>query len=132
MGSGNIKASVNHNVEIIRNRLPLIEVRKIEKSTDIFFVMTNRKGTQIPAKIYYLAGYIQKPIIVAVDGENKEELKEFLQRFNRYIICENEANEIKNAIAKALDLVNKNVRFELTKELMPENMVERILRDLLE
>ena len=132
MGSGNIKASVNHNVEIIRNRLPLIEVRKIEKSTDIFFVMTNRKGTQIPAKIYYLAGYIQKLIIVAVDGENKEELKEFLQRFNRYIICENEANEIKNAIAKALDLVNKNVRFELTKELMPENMVERILRDLLE
>lgn len=132
MGSGNIKASVNHNVEIIRNRLPLIEVRKIEKSTDIFFVMTNRKGTQIPAKIYYLAGYIQKPIIVAVDGENKEELKEFLQRFNTYIICENEANEIKNAIAKALDLVNKNVRFELTKELMPENMVERILRDLLE
>jgi len=130
VGSGDIKTPVNHNVEIIRKRLPLTEIREIEKSTHVFFVMTNKEGTQIPAKIYYLAGYTEKPIIIAVDGKNKEELKEFFQGFNRYIICENETNEIKNAISVAFDVVNKNIKFNLAKELTPENMVERILKDL--
>lgn len=130
IGSGNINNEISQNIEIIQKRLPLAEVRKIEAQSNILFAMCNKTGTQIPAKIYYLSGYITKPIIVAVDGEHREEIKEYLKKFNRYLICENDPISIANAIRQATELVKNRTEFTLSHELTPESMVTKIIEGM--
>lgn len=130
VGSGKLEGTIPENIELIQKRLPLDRVRELELETDVFFAVCNKKGTQIPAKIYYLAGYLNKPIIVALDGEYKESLKTFLERFDRYIVCDNETESIRKALMEALKHAEKGTTFELKDELKPETMVLRIIDGL--
>ena len=80
-------------------RLPLNELRPIEDKTNVLIFLCNKRGGQIPGKIYqYSATY--KTILFILDGtdEEKKVLKEYFQKFNRYVFCENTVEDITRAI----------------------------------
>ncbi|SHJ72325.1 hypothetical protein SAMN02745751_03214 [Dethiosulfatibacter aminovorans DSM 17477] len=76
---------------------PRKNVDDLEGNSDLLVCMLNSSGMQIPGKIYHYAA-TNKPILVLLDGENKEEMKEYLESFNRYIICDNNKKEIEDTI----------------------------------
>jgi hypothetical protein len=101
---------------------------EMEEESDILVCICNNKGTQIPGKIYYCTAY-NKPIIVILDGEYKNELKTYLGAFNRFILCENEEGSIRDAIEKAKDQLEVK-RFEISEQLTPKYMANKILSKL--
>ncbi len=86
----------------VDDHLSYEEVEKEEDKCSILVCVCNLRGTQIPGKIYYNARY-NKPIIVVLDGEHKDELKGYFDSFDRFILCENTKEDIYHAITKARD-----------------------------
>ena len=109
-------------------RLPLNELKPIEDKTNVLIFLCNRKGGQIPGKIYqYSATY--KTILFILDGtdEEKKVLKEYFQKFNRYVFCENTVEDITRAIkdiesGNIGDVVNEPI-----EAFNPKETVRRIL-----
>lgn len=129
-GCGNVDLKNKNNLTVINQRLRFDAIRKLEKETQILFAVCNAHGTQIPAKIYYWAGYRRKPIVVAVDGENKDEIKNFLTKFGRYIICENTVKSIVNGITEAIQNCKNGTVYDIPYELTCEGMVKTIIKGL--
>lgn len=83
----------------IHPRLSLSELKPIEDDTNILVFLCNRKGGQIPGKIYQYSA-TTKTILFILDGteEEKRVLKDYFSKFNRYIFCENTVADITRAI----------------------------------
>ena len=83
----------------IHPRLPLNELKPIEDSTNVLVFLCNRKGGQIPGKIYQYSA-TNKTILFIMDGTEEEQfvLKEYFGKFNRYVFCQNTAADIAKAI----------------------------------
>jgi hypothetical protein len=109
----------------VHGLVPYNEVVKMEKKADVLVCISNSKGTQIPGKIYYSVSY-NKPIIVVLDSEYQEELREYFKTFDRYIICENNWKSIINAIEKAKFQLKKN-DFYINEQLTPQYLGRKIL-----
>lgn len=109
-------------------RLPLNELKPIEDRTNVLVFLCNRKGGQIPGKIYqYSATY--KTILFILDGSDEEKhvLKEYFQKFNRYVFCENTVEDITRAI-KDIESGNiENVVNEPIEAFNPKETVRKIL-----
>lgn len=112
----------------VRGNLPYRETVLLENNTDILVCLCNNKGTQIPGKIYYCSNY-EKPIIVILDGEHKQELSEYLQSFERFILCENNEEAILNAVNEAVEKLNLN-DYNISEKLTPEHIAKRILNTI--
>lgn len=97
-GKGDITIKPGNNLESM-NRISYDQIRILEESVSIFIVILNKKGTQIPGKIYDLAA-TNKPILVILDGEHKIEIFNYLNEFKRYYFCENNLESIEEAIRK--------------------------------
>lgn len=82
--------------------LPRGEVKEIERGTDLFICVLNSTGTQIPGKVYHYAAS-NRPILVILDGEEGERIREYLESFNRFLFCDNNAEDISRAILNARD-----------------------------
>ena len=112
----------------INPRLPLNELKPIEDKTNVLVFLCNRKGGQIPGKIYqYSATY--KTILFILDGtdEEKQVLKEYFQKFNRYVFCENTVEDITRAIK---DIESGNIGNVVNKPIEafnPKETVKKIL-----
>lgn len=124
IGGSGLPLKSNNNVKIM-GRLRHEDVRNAEQSCDLLICLLNSCGTQIPGKLYYYAS-INKPLLVIVDGENGQEMKEFLSHYNRYEFCNNDTQSIKNAIQEI-----KNNPFDLgdslSEKFEPEYIAKRIL-----
>lgn len=85
----------------IHPRLPLNELKPIEDSTNALIFLCNRKGGQIPGKIYQYSA-TNKIILFILDGTEEEQLvlKEYFGKFNRYIFCQNTVADIARAIGR--------------------------------
>ncbi len=85
------------------------KVKALQNEVDILVCVCNRRGTQIPGKIYHYSA-TNKLILILIDGDNKLELKEYFDSFNRFITCENEKEDIlktiKNLEIEKLDYTN--------------------------
>ena len=83
----------------IHPRLPLDKLKPIEDSTNVLIFLCNRKGGQIPGKIYQYSA-TNKTILFIMDGteEEQEVLREFFGKFNRYVFCQNTKQDIIRAI----------------------------------
>ena len=83
----------------IHPRLPLNELKLIEDGTNILVFLCNRKGGQIPGKIYQYSA-TNKTILFIMDGTEEEQLvlKEYFSKFNRYVFCQNTTTDIAKAI----------------------------------
>lgn len=83
----------------IHPRLPLDKLKPIEDSTNVLIFLCNRKGGQIPGKIYQYSA-TDKTVLFIMDGtpEEQEVLREFFGKFNRYVFCQNTKEDIARAI----------------------------------
>lgn len=126
-GFSDISLTNTDNIKVY-DILSYQETVKMEAESDILVSICNLRGTQIPGKIYYVAGYM-KPIIIILDGEYKDYLKEHFSKYDRYILCDNEENSIKDAIEKAKAQLKKN-EYKIDKQLEPKYMAERILGEI--
>ena len=124
IGGSGLPLKSNNNVKIM-GRLRHEDVRNAEQSCDLLICLLNSCGTQIPGKLYYYAS-INKPLLVIIDGENGQEMKEFLSHYNRYEFCNNDKQSIKKAIQEI-----KNKPFDLgdslSEQFEPEYIAKRIL-----
>lgn len=83
----------------IHPRLTLDKLKPIEDSTNVLIFLCNRKGGQIPGKIYQYSA-TNKTILFIMDGTEEEQkvLKEFFGKYNRYVFCQNTVEDIIRAI----------------------------------
>ncbi len=101
------------------------DVEEYERNTDLLVCILNLTGTQIPGKLYYNAA-TNLPVLVILDGDNelKDELRHFLEEFNRYYLCEN--NE--EAILKAIEwLLNNEREWKPCEALSARTVASRII-----
>lgn len=126
-GPSDLKLESTENIKVY-GMVPYKEATKMEENSDILVTICNSSGTQIPGKIYYCSGY-NKPIIVVLDGDYKEELRAYLETFDRYILCENDSDSILKAFEKATNELQDNKR-SINEQLTPKYMGEKILEGL--
>lgn len=83
----------------IHPRLTLDTLKPIEDSTNVLIFLCNRKGGQIPGKIYQYSA-TNKTILFILDGTDEEQrvLREFFGKYNRYVFCQNTKEDIAQAI----------------------------------
>ena len=81
--------------------MPLNELKLIEDNTNVLIFLCNRKGGQIPGKIYQYSA-TNKAILFILDGTEEEQrvLREFFGKYNRYVFCRNTVDDIARAIQK--------------------------------
>ena len=121
-GNSDIKLEVKENV-FIRPRQKMNVVEELEKNSDILVCICNKKGTQIPGKIYHYAA-TNKPILIILDGNRKKELREYFESFNRYKLCENTEEDIIKAIK---DIINERVEYKPLSLLSPEKIAKEFI-----
>lgn len=109
-------------------RLPLNELKPLEEKTNVLVFLCNRKGGQIPGKIYQYSA-TNKIILFILDGTNeeKETLKSFFSQFNRFIFCENTVEDITNAIQRIESSNFGNIINRPLEEFSPKRIVKNIL-----
>ena len=108
--------------------MQLNELKPIEDKTNVLVFLCNRKGGQIPGKIYqYSATY--KTILFILDGtdEEKKVLKSYFEQFNRYIFCENTVEDIECAIKLIENNDFGNVKNEPIDEFNPAKTIMKVL-----
>lgn len=83
----------------IHPRLTLDKLKPIEDSTNVLVFLCNRKGGQIPGKIYQYSA-TNKTILFIMDGTDEEQrvLREYFGKFNRFVFCQNNVEDITRAI----------------------------------
>ena len=107
-------------------RIPQNECHQLEMSSDVSVTVCNLRGTQIPGKVYYAAAS-QKHMLVILDGDKKDLLKEYVESFGRYIVCENTMESIQTALRELLE--NKNTtKYSVPEIFLPENNVMAIFK----
>lgn len=110
------------NINILP-RIPQEQALEIEKNADVIFCACNKCGTQIPGKILYKTSS-DKHILVAVDGDCRDEMIKYFESFNRFVICDNAPD----AIAAELSLLrNRAHNYQTPKRLLPINIAKEIL-----
>ena len=119
-GASDIKLKSSAKVTVL-TRQTYDKVEKIEDNADILIHICNSHGTQIPGKIYQYSG-TNKPILFILDGEKEIHRKQF-EKYRRYKFCENEADNIRNAIES---VISSNIYFDTVKEFERKNIVKRM------
>lgn len=121
MGDSDIELPKKENVAIF----PRGDISNYETNSDLLVCVMNKTGTQIPGKIYHYAA-TNKPILVILDGENRGEMRRYLESYNRYFICNNSKDDIVNTINSIID--RNDLEFEPCKSFAPEIIVKEILQ----
>lgn len=109
-------------------RLSLNDLQLMEENTNVLVFLCNRKGGQIPGKIYQYSA-TSKTILFILDGnpEEKQKLKEYFGRFNRYVFCENNVEDIIRAITKIEQGELGDVINEPLEAFNPKETVQKVL-----
>lgn len=119
IGDSDLELSATDNVSIF----PRGNISQYEEKADLLICMLNSRGTQIPGKVYHYAA-TNKPILILLDGDNKREMKEYLESFNRYIICDNDVDSIVSTI---YHIMAKYKEYEPCRAFEPENVAKVLL-----
>jgi len=94
-GDSEMKLDSRSNIQVYP-RIDIKRIHELEKECDILVCITNKKGSQIPGKLYQYAG-TSKDVLVILDG-NIAPLKAYLASFERFDFCVNEEHDIQNAL----------------------------------
>lgn len=124
-GISSLKLESTDNITILP-RIPQNECHQLEMSSDVLVTICNLRGTQIPGKVYYAAAS-QKHMLVILDGDKKDKLKEYVESFGRYIVCDNTVESIQTALHKLRDN-NNTIKYTVPELFLPENNVSVILK----
>lgn len=107
-------------------RIPQTQCHQLEAEADVSVAVCNLRGTQIPGKVYYAAA-TQKHILVILDGNERDKLREYIESFNRYIVCDNNVESIKTALKNIQSLQTKNM-YHVPKIFLAHNNARAVLR----
>lgn len=100
------------------------KIKYFEEHSDVLVCICNKRGTQIPGKLYHYAG-TNKPILVLLDQESFA-LQKYLSSFQRYLLCKNEPEAIKRFLDKLLSGQLKR-SWEPSPHFHPVNIARRFL-----
>lgn len=121
-GNSDLELTKKDNIKIFR-RQPIENIRKMEAGTDILVCICNKKGTQIPGKIYHYSA-TNKPIVILIDGEKQKEMEKYFKSFNRFILCKNEENEILKVVEK---FKKEKTNYQPLEKLEAKNIVKELI-----
>lgn len=107
-------------------RIPQTQCHQLELEVDVLVTVCNLRGTQIPGKVYYAAAS-QKHMLVILDGDEKDKLKEYVDSFGRYITCENNVESIRKALSDIRSRKDTTT-YVVPSIFLPKNNVDEILR----
>lgn len=106
------------------SRVPQNQALEIENDADVIFCVCNKRGTQIPGKILYKASS-DKHILIAVEREGSDEMKQYLDSYGRFVVCDNTPE----SIATALESLRGRPHDYVTPErLLPSNIANEIMQ----
>lgn len=113
----------------IYSRLNLDELKPLEDKTNVLVFLCNLKGGQIPGKIYQYSA-TNKIILFILDGteEEKSVLKEYFGKYNRYVFCENNVEDIKKAISLIEKNQLENINNNPILDFNPQDIIENVLK----
>ena len=111
-------------------RMELEELKEIEEKTGVLVFLCNKKGGQIPGKIYQYSA-TNKTILFILDGSQDEKrvIKTYFRRFNRYVFCDNNEASIISAIKRIMSGDMTDVDNGSIKDFSPETIISNILED---
>lgn len=111
----------------VSGRVTLDILNEVQKNTNVLVNLCNLKGGQIPGKIYHYSA-TKKPIIFILDGteKEKEQIKKYFEKYNRYYFCENNVKDISDIIKL---FMKKEVPLEenILYDFSPKNIIEQLL-----
>lgn len=129
-GSPNDLFKSTHNIHIYP-RLSLDRLREYEEKTSIIIVLCNLHGGQIPGKIYQYSTS-SKIILLILDGseEEKEKIKNYFEKYERFIFCENTVEDISKTIDYIIEDYSKLIKnAKSIYDFTPKNIVKQILEN---
>lgn len=114
----------------IKPRVGLQELEKLETKTDVLVFVCNLSGGQIPGKIYQYSA-TNKIILFVLDGtqSEKNQIREYFGKFNRYIFCENTVESIEYAIRQIENGKISSINNEPIESFSPANIARSILEN---
>ena len=127
-GRSDLNAVSSERIEI-HGREKGSVIKKTEGGADLLVCVLNRRGTQIPGKIYHYAA-TNKAILVLIDGEREEDrqlMREYFVNFQRFYICDNDADEILKML-RQIKQEKGLVTFEPLEELEGIRIAEEFIR----
>ena len=95
-GNSDIEKPSAENITVYP-RVEKTKVNEIEQYSDVIVCVCNRNGTQIPGKIYH-ASATNRTVLILLDGENKNEIRNFFEGYNRFVFVENKQESIVAAL----------------------------------
>lgn len=109
-------------------RMPLSKLKKYEDEANVLVFVCNLKGGQIPGKIYQYSA-TSKMILFILDGTEEEQkiIREYFEKFERYVFCQNTEESIAEAIDK-LKALSVDSRYSRPMEdFSPKQIISNIL-----
>lgn len=85
----------------IHGRISADELSRLEGKYEYLVCVLNHSCIQIPGKIFYDMNRNVK-ILVLADGKYKRQICDYLNKYNRFVVCENEQHEIVKALLNNL------------------------------
>lgn len=122
-GSSDLNIKSGENITVFP-RVEKKKVDEIEENSNVIVCVCNRNGTQIPGKIYH-ASATNRCVLILLDGEKKNEIKKFLEAYDRFVFAEN----TKEKIIEALKEIGRSYPQALPCErLSGTNIAKEIIR----
>lgn len=112
----------------IHPRLTLDKLKPIEDNTNVLIFLCNRRGGQIPGKIYQYSA-TSKTVLFIMDGTEEEQkvLMDFFGKFNRYVFCQNTVEDITRAIGLIESGNLGQIDSRPIEEFNPTTIIKKIL-----
>ena len=127
-GKTDIAREGTTNIKIIERCSPK-RALGIEEQLDIHVCLLNKTMSQIPGKIFYQTNS-GKPILVILDGPDKDRIKEYLMKFNRFEFAENTEDDIYRSICNIL--AGRTIgKLEPPEQLSPIRFAQSVIGDRL-
>ena len=111
----------------VYKRISAEEIQEIERDADILIALLNTNCIQIPGKTFYNID-INQHILVILDGKYKEQLREYLETFDRFSFCENNEESIRKAII-ALSETHFKIDRAVLKKWSPKNIALELISE---
>lgn len=118
-GDSDVELASTDNIHIFPRGI----IEEHKRTADLLVCVMNSQGSQIPGKLYHLAG-TNKKILVVLDGEYEQEMSEFLATFNRFYLCKNDRDSIRQ---KIMEIMEDGKTFEPVKELKYDYIASKFI-----
>ena len=100
IGDSDLRLESTENISVI-NRLSPRELEKYMARINVIVCLMNRKGNQVPGKLYHYASST-KDILLIKDGEYGQAIQDFFARYDHYTFTDNTTDSIDAVIKNYL------------------------------